>query len=448
MYLFNYPFNIMSSHADSLRLALGREPLTARQLIELLSISQPTVSRALTALGDELVRIGAGRSIQYALYDKVRGLGEMPVYRVGADGGLRRLGVLVPVCPEGFVMRQDDGASAYSAGLPWWLLDMRPQGFLGRAFAAGHAAALGLPAQLNDWTDTHALRALLVHGDDAVGNLLLGDLARARFLDRPPPTAVGLEDFPALAAAAERGEPPGSSAGGEQPKFAAFVGRHVLVKFTAAEDNPVTRRWRDLLAAEHLAAQVLLEAGIPAARSRLLDAGGRRFLEVERFDRAGTTGRRALHSLLALEAEFVGDARSPWPVLTARLAAQGIVAPQAAAGAALLFAFGTLIGNADMHHGNLSFVAEHGRPYALAPAYDMLPMALRPLASGALPAMLPAAYLHPSVTPAVWRQALALAREFVARLPGEACFSPQWQPCAAALAGHVEEAGAKIGRLV
>jgi hypothetical protein len=412
-----------------------------------LEISQPTVSRALAALGEAIVRSGAGRSIQYALRDVSRGLGGMPVYRVGCDGCLRCLGELIPVCPEGFVMRQDDGVSVHSAGLPWWLFDMRPQGFLGRAFAAHHAAALGLPSQLNDWTDTHALRALLAHGHDAVGNLLLGDRARARFLDASPPLGVVPEDFPALAAAAERGDVPGSSAGGEQPKFAAFTDRHVLVKFTVAEDNPVTRRWRDLLAAEHLAAQVLRGAGIPAADSRLFDVAGRRFLEVERFDRMGTTGRRAVHSLQALEAEFVGDARAPWPVLAARLVAQGLIAPEAAAGASLLYAFGTLIGNADMHHGNLSFIAKHGRPYALAPAYDMLPMAFRPLGSGALPEALPAASLHPSVAPAVWRHALGLAREFVARMPGEVCFSPQWEPCAAALARHVEVAGANIGRL-
>lgn len=31
-----------------------------------------------------------------------------------------------------------------------------------------------------------------------------------------------------------------------------------------------------------------------------------------------------------------------------------------------LWAFGMLIGNTDMHHGNLSFISSHGRPYQLA----------------------------------------------------------------------------------
>jgi hypothetical protein len=344
-------------------------------------------------------------------------------------------------------MRQDDGLTLYSTSLPWWLLDMRPQGFLGRVYAERYAAALGLPPRLTEWADTHMFRALLAHGHDVVGNLLLGDIARERFIDAPPPLPVDPADYPAHAEAAERGDVPGSSAGGEQPKFVAFTDRHVLVKFSSAEDNPVARRWRDLLAAEHIAEQVLSDVGIPASRSRLIDIAGRRFLEVERFDRVGLIGRRAVHSLFSVEAEFVGNANSPWPVLAERLAADGIITAEAAAGAALLHAFGTLIGNADMHNGNLSFLSEHGRPYQLAPAYDMLPMAFRPLSSGTLPDNLPAARLHPSVQTDTWRQVLGLADEFIRRMNADGRFSGDWKPCADALTRHVEDARAKIGRL-
>ena len=437
----------MSDHADRLRLCLAQGPLTSRQLVEKLAVSQPTMSRALAALGDEIVRIGSGRAIQYAWRDSARGLGDVPVYRVSVEATLRRLGVLVPVRPGGFVMRQDDGLTLHSDSLPWWLLDMRPQGFLGRAYALRHGEALGLPQRLAEWSDAHLLRALVAHGDDVVGNLLLGDLARDRFIAAPVPVAVDPARYPALAEAAERGDLPGSSAGGEQPKFVAFAGRHVLVKFTAVVDNPVTRRWSDLLAAELLAAQVLREAGIEAANSRLVDSAGRRFLEVERFDRVGPLGRRALHSLSSLEAQFVGDASSPWPQLAAQLAAQNVITVEAAAGAALLYAFGTLIGNSDMHHGNLSFVSEHGRPYRLAPAYDMLPMAFAPRSGGALPDSLPPARLHPSVGAQAWHQALSLASQFIARITGDPGFSDDWRPCADALARHLEDARVKIGRL-
>ncbi|CAG0987599.1 partial Toxin YjjJ, partial [Rhodocyclaceae bacterium] len=112
-----------------------------------------------------------------------------------------------------------------------------------------------------------------------------------------------------------------------------------------------------------------------------------------------------------------------------------------------LYAFGTLIGNTDMHHGNLSFVGEHGRPYSLAPAYDMLPMAFRPLATGALPDSPAPARLHPAVQAATWRRALALADEFNTRMHADNRFSPAWKPCADALVRHVEDARGKIARL-
>jgi hypothetical protein len=149
----------MFPHAEAIRLRLAGGPQAARQLADYSAISQPTVSRALGELGAEVVRFGAARSIHYALRDTGRGLPDMAVYRVDAEGRIRRLGVLIAVRPEGFVMRQEDGKTLYSAGLPWWLLDMRPQGYLGRAFVARHGAALGFPPHLDEWNDNHALHA-------------------------------------------------------------------------------------------------------------------------------------------------------------------------------------------------------------------------------------------------------------------------------------------------
>ena len=73
-------------------------------------------------MGDEVVRIGAARSIQYLLRDRSRGFVDLPVYRVDAEGRLQRLGVLIPVRPDGYVMRRDDGQQLHSEGMPWWLL--------------------------------------------------------------------------------------------------------------------------------------------------------------------------------------------------------------------------------------------------------------------------------------------------------------------------------------
>ncbi len=454
----------MTTHADRLRSRLDQGPVAARVLLAALGISQPTFSRTLAALGTEIVRLGRARSIHYARRDTRRGLPDIPVYRVGDDavGTISPLGTLVPVWPDGFVLQAADGHSLHSEGLPWWLLDMRPQGFLGRAWAERHATALGLPSSLSEWSDVHALRCLLVHGHDAVGNLLLGDAARTRHLQSLPPTPIPLPDQPAafarLALDASRGDLPGPSAGGEQPKFTAYADtpdgpRHLLVKFTVPDThlhihpNPVTERWRDLLLAEHHAQETLTAASIAAARSWLLDHAGQRFLAVERFDRVGAMGRRGLFSLAAVEAEFVGNASAPCPVLVNTLADSGHVTQGAAQAAALLYAFGTLIGNTDMHHGNLSFTSTEGRPYALAPAYDMLPMGFAPRSGGGLPDQLPQATLRPEVQPMVWRQALGLAREFQQRMADDPRCSAAFHGCLAGLRIHLDTATMQIARL-
>ena len=433
--------------ADRIRSLLAKGPAHSRQLIDIIGVSQPTLSRSIAGMGPEIVRIGAARSIQYALRDTTRGFAEVPVYRVSAEGQIRRLGLLVPVRPDGFVMLQDEGTTLHFESLPWWIRDMRPAGFLGRAFAISFAAKLGLPADISAWTDAHSLRALIQHGDDLVGNLLLGDIARARFIQASAPVPIDVTDYPALAEAAERGEVAGSSAGGEQPKFVAYNGRHVLVKFTAQSDNMVTGRWRDLLLAEHLVGRVLTDSGLPAVVSRIVDIGPRRFLEVERFDRVGPLGRRGVHSLTSLDSEFVGDAVSPWPVLAARLATSGVITSEAAEVATILYSFGVLIGNTDMHNGNLSFVSAHGRPYEIAPAYDMLPMAFRPGSSGNLPNSLNSANLQSCIPPTTWRLALDLADAYLARMRADSRFTEGWMPCMAALGRHVEDARQRIGRL-
>ena len=433
----------MARHSDSIRLLLGQGPVASRQIVEKTGISQPTISRALAALGDEVVRIGSGSSIRYALRDTSRGFASAPVFRVSDEGLIRALGTLVPVRPDGFVMVQADGVTLHSDGLPWWLFDMRPQGYLGRAWAAAHAAGLGLPGNPEHWGGIEVIRALLAHGHDTIGNLLVGELARDRFIAMPAPLPVDrATDYPALARAAASGEVPGSSAGGEQPKFCAYTERgHVLVKFSALDDNPVSERWRDLLLAEHLALSVL------GVDTEFFDFGGQRFLEVPRFDRAGQLGRVGVFSLRALDAQFVGEVSAPWPSLVSRLVAEGHVQADALAGAARLWAFGTLIGNTDMHAGNLSFVSRHGCPYQLAPAYDVLPMGFAPRSGGALVDTLLPASLSASVDGKAWREALNLAEMFLVMVSHCDGFSGRFSACIEAMRQHLDEAASRIARL-
>lgn len=70
------------THANAIRTLLRLGPAKAQALAQALQISQPTVSRALNTLGDEVVHFGAARSIQYTLRDPVRADLEATVYRV------------------------------------------------------------------------------------------------------------------------------------------------------------------------------------------------------------------------------------------------------------------------------------------------------------------------------------------------------------------------------
>lgn len=445
----------MSMHADAIRLQLGRGPQPVRQLVESLGLSQPTISRTIKALGNEIVRIESGRTIQYALRDNRRGISDIPIYRVTPEATITLLGTLTPVRPDGFVMQQSDGRTQHSDSLPWWLFDMRPQGYLGRAYASCHAASLGLPSQLNEWDDTHALRALLVQGHDAVGNLLLGNAARERFLSANYQAIDETDKATAyiqLARESARGEIPGSSAGGEQPKFVAYAHtpngpRHLIIKFSLPEDNPVTQRWRDLLLAEHLALETLNLEGITAVHTHIKDFGNQRFLEIERFDREGELGRHALVSMKALDAEFVGAGSANWTSIAHALAKDRQITPEAAIGTSLLQAFGALIGNTDMHTGNLSFISDQGGPYNLAPAYDMLPMGFAPRSGGALPSELNDISLHAEIAPEIWLRASQAAQRYLHRLRNDALFSASFQPCIEALARHIDTVAKKIARL-
>lgn len=439
----------MSSYSEIIRSTLFSGLISSKQLAEKLNVSQPTISRGIAELNNEVIKIGSTRSIQYALRDNQRGLPEIPVYRVSLEGTLKKLGTLIPVRPEGFVMCHEDGKTTHSDGIPWWLFDMIPQGYLGRAYAARHASALGLPTDIKKWNDSDALRALLAHGYDVIGNLLLGDVAREHFVNATEPRVSNPEDYVQLAYEAASGENPGSSAGGEQPKFTAYNGtKHVIVKFSDFDDNPISERWRDLLFAEHLALETLCDAGISAAKTTVFDIGTQRFLEVERFDRIGKFGRRAVCSLKALDAEFVGKATESWSVIAQHLVFEKQLNKEAVKITSTLWAFGTLIGNTDMHNGNLSFISDEGCPFSVSPAYDMTSMAFAPRSGGGLPNSLSAPTISACVDSQIWKFALTLARTFLTKLKMHAeSFSPRFKPCISALEQHIENGAAKIAKL-
>lgn len=152
---------------------------------------------------------------------------------------------------------------------------------------------------------------------------------------------------------------------------------HVLVKFSGNDGSEGVQRWSDLLVCEHLATRVMRdELAIKAAETTIHQAAGRTFLEVIRFDRHGRQGRTGLLSLHAVNAALLGANATDWPVTVGKLDALELLAPTALETTSLMWHFGRLIANNDMHEGNLSFIpsAPDVPGLRVAPAYDMVPM--------------------------------------------------------------------------
>ena len=306
---------------------------------------------------------------------------------VDAHGNNTTIAWVRPLLHGGFFVQAQTGMPKVLAGeqgdglfddLPYFLSDLRPQGFLGRQIAAKMAEqSEEFPRDPSNWSRDHVGQYLIANGDDLPGNFKFGPQARLR-MRRAPETRTQA-DYPALAEQVLAGSVPGSSAGGEQPKFTTFCddrSAHVIVKFSPPTGDSVARRWRDILITEFHATEALHDGGLPAAETELIEGGGRLFLESRRFDRVGEYGRLPMISLQAVDDEFVGLGSS-WPEVMLALAEKGLVSEDHLRDSVLLWRFGRLINNSDMHLGNLSLGVE-GNQFRLLPVYDMCSMGFAP----------------------------------------------------------------------
>jgi hypothetical protein len=372
-----------------------------------LGVSPATLMRAVRQAESEVIRIGRGRATSYGLRQSWPSLEttRFPMFRVSETGIAQSAGEVFTLAGRQTVWMP---AGTVSDGLPIELTDARPSGFLGRHFGAIHAD-LRLPDRISDWSDHHILIAMSRRGEDLTGNLIVGDESFARWqaLDM---AGVTRADYPALADDTIAGQPPGSSAGGERPKFGVFVeGRHLLVKFAArgGTGDVVARRWCDLLVLEALALNVVSQHGIAAAHSTIVETPSHCFLESERFDRVGVRGRVAVLSLAAVH-DNVAD---PWARAAAVLGDAGRISDEDARRLRWLDAFGALVANTDRHQYNINFFAD-GEGLRLAPAFDQVSMLYAPTADGQLPARVFTPPPTTADTLDVWDDAQRAAREF------------------------------------
>lgn len=390
----------------------GSGVATSAQLQAACASSQATVSRALAPMlaSGDILKVGRGRSQAYVMPRTIAGIAAtVPVMTVGAQGQVSAFATLVPVVGGRCWVTEEAGPAALHGGLAWFLADMRPQGFIGRTFAHAHPE-LALAANPDHWNDDDVLKALCMAGEDLPGNLVVGAASFDRY-HALAPVGANERSYPALADAAIKGAMPGSSAGGEQPKFCAVrAGRSVIVKFSSAAGSPADQRWRDLLVCEHLALIALAAHGIPAADSRIVMGKGRCFLEVKRFDRT-ESGRIGMVSLMAYDAEYVGKMDN-WAATALRMASRNLMQDLDAERLCFLEAFGRLIGNTDRHYGNISLLIENGN-WRLAPAYDMLPMIYAPVGGELVDRAFDPGALRPTAeTLAPWNAARELARQY------------------------------------
>jgi hypothetical protein len=421
---------------DALVAALGDEALGAAELIQRLGCSQPTLSRLVRAAGAQVLTLGKAKQTRYARARPVQVEQPLPITQIDAAGtphncgSLHTIGLLSGSRTAWVAQRQVEVFD----GLPWFITDMRPQGFIGRQFPA-RLPLLGLPPSIVDWSDSHVLQALSAAGSDEPGDLILGRAALQQYLLQSPPEPVPIRRktsvYSQFAELKEGRQHSLSSAGGEQSKFTAYAqtpqgAQHVIVKFSPTGRDAIAVRWRDLLRCEHHALRVLHDSqqrtGVQAAQTQFIDSD-RAYLEVQRFDRIGARGRRGVVSLGAIDDVFVGQ-RNDWVQTAQQLQRLRMLRERDVQGTSLLYAFGLLIHNSDMHFGNLSLL--HDGPgsaqFTLAPCYDMLPMRFAPTAQGIRPLQIPKIVPQADLL-SVWPQALFLAQDFWKRVIADPAIS-------------------------
>ncbi len=365
------------------------EPLTAAQLAASTGKSQSSISIVMKALGNRVHRIGAARNTRYALKKDILGLpAQQAAVWTDTQGQSHFFGELTHLRGKWLHIQHSQREWLVQEKLPWFLLPIRPQGFLGRKLAHSVANLMpGFPTDPEAWTTEQVLFAVAQQSVDCPGAIHFGNRSPSAEEAKPANAmrpADLLAQLEALAQQDASQSPAQSSAGGEQPKFSAvYTGQqtvHHLVKFSPPNNTPFGSRWRAMLMLEHLANEILTSRGIACASTQVFAGDVRTFLSSERFDRHGTHGKSHVVAIAAVHDEFVKDSWTNWITTSEALERQGMITAQELKAIASIFAFGKYIGNTDMHSGNLSFFVDDviTPKIRLAPVYDMLPMMWRP----------------------------------------------------------------------
>ena len=377
-------------------LFLTQKRVTSVDVMRKFNTSKPSAIKMLNYL--EAIAIGKSVSRFYILPIKVKDIGsQWNIYQVDEEANIAKIGVLHNTS-DGFYFDADypsffgnEFDKKIFPGIPWFLNEHRPQGYVGRNIVYNLSKSSGISNDLKSWDDKDIINYAVHFGNDLSGALIVGDDAKEIFLqgrDVDIEESARKKMYPIFAREAIANGVPRSSAAGEQPKFCALIKstdntyRNVIVKFTGEMNNDINRRWADLLVCEYIALQVLGKYGFPVAKAELIQSENRMFLEYDRIDRVGRYGRRMTSSLTGIDSAFIGVGDGPWAEAM-RKASEYFDADEIEM-VERIYNFGFAIGNTDMHFGNISFYLPRELPFKLAPIYDMLPMHYAPLSDNSL----------------------------------------------------------------
>ena len=400
----------MQTKISKIQNALAQQNLSSVQIARKTDMSQPTISRALKNL--PVIQIGAGRASRFAWIDAA----PTDVFILNQQGEAQKQGQLF-LQPNGRCLWWPiAGEVEELAGLPYFFTDLIPRGFLAE-MALNQIQRLDSRISLAaaSWTPSEALYFLTHFGRDMPGHWLFGKVMTEAALYYQP-KVVKEGDYGQLVLSLAESEAVFALLGGNQPKFSCFDGQHhLLVKYSPKLDalNPLAMRYKDLLVCEYLALQTLEQVGFVVSSAKLVHTD-RLYLQLKRFDRVGAKGRRGVISLAALQAHYLGKKQN-WALSADQLWQQGVIDEATRDKIHFLYAFGSLIGNNDMHAANITLFFDGQKVTGLAPVYDMLPTILMPK-QGELPQPKWQAPALLDVEPAIAQQAKDLAKVYIKRV--------------------------------
>lgn len=422
--------------SDELLLAIRSGRKTRAALLSEIRMTESVFDQLLVELGPKVLWLGHGENAVLACRRAIRGhYLSYPLYYIDRHGQDRLAAMLHPVDPRGWVLElfesvnwpSDESGNLSMDGLPYFLYELLPDGFMGQNFARYFGKHLEVASDPKQWTDEDILHVLSRRGIDLPGNFVLGDAALARLQSnmleqRPIPELQEvahyrqqIEDY-SKALLNGNAVKPSAVVGGAQPKLTAFrtlngESAHVIVKYAKKTGGSIAQRWSDLLVSEHLALTAAREhLGAAAPLTRILQDEHYTYLEIERFDRVGANGRLPVCSWSHLNAGIVGSSEPQWPKAMKRLYDMGLMEPQQLSLVITAWLFGKLIANTDMHDGNIALMPKLNK-LAIAPLYDMLPMAYAPK-SDALPTVGYEPYPKPLKLESQWSTAAKAAGWF------------------------------------